>query len=84
MSTFLTKTLIIYDLILRDKIELWASPLKELIGWMNNENKAVVETGLEIFTTLFSKTDDRFHPVVPSLMPVLYQVFAQPDVKFYN
>lgn len=37
-----------------DRIEICQRKLKELIDWMNNENKQIAEKGVEILTMLFS------------------------------
>lgn len=58
---------------IRDGVEIWANPLKELIGWMqNNEDVKIIESGLEFFCNIFSKMDNRINIIVPQLMPTLF------------
>jgi hypothetical protein len=64
-------------------LEMWTSPLKEIIGWMQAENEETsIKSGLELFCTLFYELDTKMNGIVPYLMPVLFSIFAQPSVKF--
>ncbi len=66
---------------LRDGIDMWANPLKELIGWMQTEDTNVMETGLELFCILFAKQDNRLHIIVPRIMPALFNMFTFEEVR---
>ena len=75
-----------------DGVELWANPLKEIIQWIPNEEMKVIESGLELFCTMFSKINQKysnekllpemfsFTPIIPELMPTLFHIFAKPEV----
>ncbi|EGR32294.1 hypothetical protein IMG5_089160 [Ichthyophthirius multifiliis] len=85
--------LIITEIILYDGVELWANPLKEIIQWISNEEMKVVDTGLELFCTIFSKVNQKYNSekllpekfsftlIIPELMPSLFHIFARPEVK---
>ena len=89
------KGLIITEILLFDGVELWANPLKEIIQWIPNEEMKVIETGLELFCTIFSKINQKysnekllpekfsFTLIIPELMPSLFHIFAKPEVFFF-
>jgi len=63
---------------------MWSSPLVEFVNWMNSTEISVISASLELFCVIFSKIDNRIVPIIPQLLPVLFQIFANPDVKFWK
>jgi len=69
-------------LIQTDGLEMWSSPLLEFVNWMNSSEISVISASLELFCVIFSKIDNRITILIPQLLPILFQIFANPDVKF--
>jgi len=44
---------------------MWINPLNELIKWINTEDLAVIETGVNLFTIIFSEMDNTISSIVP-------------------
>ena len=53
------------EIILRDGMDIWVVPLRNLVGLFQSDNVAVLESGLDLFCILFSKMDNRINLVVP-------------------
>jgi hypothetical protein len=49
---------------------------------MNTEDETIINTGLDALSFIFAGADNRMHVIVPGLMPILFQIFTNPDVKF--
>lgn len=74
-----------------DGVDLWSNSLKEIIEWMASEDTRVVDTGLELFCTIFSKVSEKYRsdkilpenfslaPIIPKLMLSLYTIFAKTE-----
>jgi len=43
-----------------DGIDMWSNSLKEIIEWMPSDDLAIVDTGLELFATLFSRVIQKY------------------------
>ena len=43
-----------------DGIDMWSNSLKEIIEWMPSDDLAIVDTGLELFATLFSRVIHKY------------------------
>ncbi|KAL4462226.1 hypothetical protein ABPG72_018824, partial [Tetrahymena utriculariae] len=80
--------LIITEIMVFDGVELWASSLKQIIDWMKSEDLERVNTGLELFCTIFSKVSEKYRnekilpetfsltPLIPKLMQALLQILV--------
>ena len=62
---------------------MWSDPLVQFVDWMNSTEITNISASLELFCVIFSKmgNDNRITVVIPHLMPVLFQIFANPDVR---
>lgn len=61
---------------------MWSMPLLEFVSWMSTSDIVGIAAGLELFCVLFAKTSQTSIVVlIPQMMPVLFQMFASPDVK---
>lgn len=75
-----------------DGVELWANSLKEIIDWMPSEDLSIIDTGLELFCTIFSRVSEKYRsdkilpenfsmtPLIPKLMVSLFHIFANTEV----
>lgn len=71
-----------------DGVELWANSLKQILEWMKSEDLGRVDTGLELFCTIFSKVSEKYRnekilpetfsliPIIPKLLHTLLQVLV--------
>jgi len=60
---------------------------------MPSDDLAIVDTGLELFCTIFSKVTEKYRndkilpenfslvPIIPKLMLSLFHIFAKPEVS---
>lgn len=74
-----------------DGVDLWSSPLKEIIEWMASEDSRIIDTGLELFCAIFSKVSEKYRsdkilpenfslaPIISKLMLSLYTIFAKTE-----
>ena len=57
---FFEKALMITNVMSYDGIDMWSNSLKEIIEWMPSDDLAIVDTGLELFATLFSRVIQKY------------------------
>lgn len=58
-----------------DGVDLWVPFLKEIEEWMTSDDNSIINTGLELFCTIFSKVNEgRYNKIFPeefSLAPII-------------
>lgn len=61
---------------------MWNNPLLEFVGWMNSNEIQNVSAGLHLFCILFCElnSENQITSLIPTIMPALFQMFANPDV----